>query len=189
MKAARLIMSLVLCTAVAGFAQQSVRSASIEGVVVKTGIADVKLQFPALQDGKSNVAEGMGEPLPGATVELTAVDGDRVRSYVTKTGRDGKFQFRNLPAGSGYQLVAILAPEYLPGQYGQAMQGAAGVPIALANGEHLTNLRIALTAAGAISGRVFSPGRATVRSWRVSLFRPFYVDGQRVLGSLPTGKT
>ena len=167
---------------------QALQTASIEGVVVKTGIADVTIRFPGLHNGKT-VAAGVGEPLAGVTVELTAVDGGRVRWYTTRTGRDGKFQFRNLPAGAGYQLVAILSPDYLPGQYGQPSAGLPGIPISLSSGQQMKDLRIALTPAGTISGRALSPGLSRVRSWRVSLVRPFYVDGQRVLGSLPFGKS
>jgi hypothetical protein len=162
------------------------QTGSLQGVVVKTGIADVTIQFPAIQN-KSNVAPGVGEPLGGVTLELTAVDADRVRSYTAKTGRDGKFEFRDVLPGTGYQLVAI-HPDYLPGQYGQQFPGTPGTPLTLPPGGRLTDLRIALTPESAISGRVLSPNGVAVRSWRLLLIRPFYVGGQRVLGSLPTGK-
>src|SRR5438093_13013893 len=97
---------------------QALQTASIEGVVVKTGIADVTIRFPGLHNGKT-VAAGVGEPFSGVTVELTSVDGGRVRSFTTRTGRDGYFRFSTLPAGAGYQLVAILSLYYLPGQSGQ----------------------------------------------------------------------
>ena len=108
MKPVPLILVFAVWLAQAGASRQALQTASIEGVVVKTGIADVTIQFPGLRNRKTNVAPGVGEPLAGVTVELTAVDGGRVRSYTMKTGRDGKFQFRNLPAEAGYQLVAIL---------------------------------------------------------------------------------
>ena len=181
-----LIVTSALCAA--GATQRAAGAASIEGVVVKTGAADVRLQLPA-SPGQTSVAAGIGDPLSGATVELTVVDGDRIRSYTTRTGRDGKFQFRNLPPGFGYQLVAILAPDYLPGQYGQTAPGVAGEPITLSSGQELKDIRIPLTPAGSISGRVISPGGARIESWRMAVVRPFYVDGQRVLGALPSGKT
>src|SRR5436190_3582449 len=145
MKQAPLILVFAVWLAQAGASRQALQTASIEGVVVKTGIADVTIQFPGLRNRKTNVAPGVGEPLAGVTVELTAVDGGRVRSYTMKTGRDGKFQFRNLPAGAGYQLVAILFPDYLPGQYGQPSTGLPGVPISLASGQQMKDLRMALT--------------------------------------------
>src|SRR5262245_20165350 len=150
MKSAAVILGLVLLFVHAPASSQGFQ-ASIEGVVVKTGTADVTLQFPELQNGKTNVAGGVGEPLSGATVELTAVDVDRVRSYTTRTNRDGRFQFRNVPPGTGYQLVAMLSPEYLPGQYGQPAAGVPGTAISLAPGEQVKDVRIALTPAGSIS--------------------------------------
>ena len=163
---------------------------SIEGIVVKIGAADIRLQFSSPEAStrpNSKVTSGIGEPLSGATVELTTIAGDRVRSFTTRTGRDGKFNFRNVAPGEGYQLVAFLSPEYLPAQYGQRYPGMPGTSIALGPGQNLTGVRIAMTRGGEIEGHVFENGNG----WpgMVYAIRPFYEDGRRVLGAMSYGKS
>src|SRR6187402_3558904 len=67
--------------------------ASIEGIVVKIGAADVKLRFPDERGrvDESAVTVGGGTPIEGATVELTGIVGTDVRSWLARSGRDGKF--------------------------------------------------------------------------------------------------
>jgi hypothetical protein len=169
---------------------QRLQNGSIEGIVVKSGSADVRLQFSGTSTGagfgNDDVASGVGEPLAGATVELTGISGDRIQSRTIKTGRDGKFGFRDIPPGEGYQIIAIHSPEYLPAQYGQRYPGLPGTPISIAAGEQLRDARIVMTRAGEVSGRVLDSGQP--RSGVVVAMRPFYEEGRRVLGSMAYGK-
>ena len=156
--------------------------ASIEGTVVKIGNADARLRFPA-QDGRVDesvvLLEG-GSPLEGATVELTGIVGTEVRSFVARTGIDGKFVLRNIPPGQGYQLIAIHSSEYLPAQYAQPAPGMPGLPLTLSSGQQMSNVRIALWPAAQVSGRVLDRMGRPVRAI-VTAFKPWYMETWRVL--------
>jgi hypothetical protein len=156
--------------------------ASVEGIVVKIGTADVRLQFPG-QDGRVGeraVIGGGGSPLEGATVELTGIVGTEVRSYSARTGHDGRFVLRNIPPGQGYQLIAIHSSEYLPAQYAQPAPGLPGQPLTLSSGQQLSNVRIALWPAAQVSGRVLDRTGRPVKAI-VTAFKPWYMETWRIL--------
>jgi hypothetical protein len=160
-------------------------SASIEGIVVRSG---------------SN------EPIQGATVELTGIaprmtksssrtepgviiqsvqeietDG-KVLSFETTTGKDGRFSIRNVPPASGYQLIALHSPEFVPAQYGQRVPAVPGRPIDVAAGQHLQDIRIEMTPGASISGWVVNGAGQPLRNVHVELRRPWYLEGWRLLG-------
>jgi len=170
---------------------QRLQNGSIEGIVVKSGSADVRLQFagPAVGNVAANdaVTAGTGEPLAGATVELTGTIGDRIQSRTVRTGRDGKFGFKDIPPGDGYQIIAIHSPEYLSAHYGQRYPGMPGSPITITSGQNIKDARIVMTRAGEVAGRVLDSGRT--RNGNVTAIRPFYEEGRRVLGSMAYGKS
>jgi hypothetical protein len=93
--------------------------ASIEGVVVKAGTnqpiegATVELTgiAPRIVQGSARTSQGA----ISVSVEETGADG-RVLSFTTTTDRNGRFAIRNVPATTGYQLVAIRQPDYVPAQ-------------------------------------------------------------------------
>jgi len=180
--AASLFVALALVPLLTSAASPQMLMASIEGIVVKIGTADMRLRFPG-QDGRvdEHVVTGEGgSPLEGATVELTGIVGTEVRSYSARTGRDGKFVFRNLPPGQGYQLIVIHSSEYLPAQYAQPAPGLPGKPLSLSSGQQLTNVRIALWPAAQVSGRVLDRTGRPVRAI-VSAFKPWYMETWRIL--------
>jgi hypothetical protein len=134
-------------------------SASVEGIVVRAGA---------------------GSTVAGATVELTAIVGNQVRSFVTKTGTDGRFVLRNVPAGKGHHIVVIQYPDYIPAQYGQPAPGLPGSPLTLSGGEQKKDVRIELWPAASVSGRVLDntgkPVKGMVRAhrpWHLETWRGF----------------
>jgi hypothetical protein len=158
--------------------------ASIEGIVVKAGTnepiqgATVELTgiAPRLVDGSSRSSPGT----ISVSVQETETDG-RVLSFTATTDRNGRFAIRNVPPTTGYQLVAIHQPDYVPAQYGQRIPAVPGQPIALASGQQLTDLRIEMTQSGTISGRVVDVAGEGVRNVVVELRRPWYLEGWRLL--------
>src|SRR4029453_14111164 len=77
-----------------------------------------------------------GRPVTNAEVELTRVEGGRVISRRGKVEESGRFSFKNLPPGSGYQLVAR-AQGFRPTAHGQRSLADPWKPVDLAPGEHL----------------------------------------------------
>jgi len=169
-------------------ASPQVATASIEGIVVKVGAADVKLRFPDEHDrvDESAVTVGGGTPIEGATVELTGFVGTDVRSWLARSGRDGKFVLRNIPPGRGYQLLVIRSPEYLPAQYAQPAPGLPGQSLTLSSGQQLKDIRIALWPAAQVSGRVQDRKGKGVKAI-VTAFKPWYMETWRVLAQTQEG--
>jgi hypothetical protein len=158
-----LLVILAWCAAI-GLRQQvtgmpQLASASVEGIVVKAGA---------------------GSTVAGATVELTALVANQVRSFVTKTGTDGRFVLRNVPAGKGHHIVVIQYPDYMPAQYGQSGFGLPGSSLTLSAGEQKKDVRIELWPAASVSGRVLDhrgePVKGMVRAhrpWHLETWRGF----------------
>ena len=126
------------------------------------------------------VQDSTGKPLANASIELTVVEGARVVSRKATSGRDGRFSFRDLAPGEGYQLV-VTGTGLLPAAYGQERSYGPWKPIALAPGEQLSDLRIAVHAISQISGKVLdSVGKVQVGA-SVFALQPTYVNGRREL--------
>src|SRR5262249_12908237 len=106
----------------------------------------------------------------------------RVLSFTTTTDRDGRFSIRNIPPTTGYQLIAIRSPEYVPAQYGQRVPAVPGRPLDLADGQQLHDIRIEMTAGATISGWVVDGAGQPLRNATVELRRPWYLEGWRLLG-------
>ena len=108
------------------------------------------------------------------------------------TGSDGRFSFGNVRPGATYQLVATSPPSFIPAHYGQRNPNAPGRPIALAAGQRL-EVRIPLTAAGSVSGRVLDSDGKPVREAIVLPVAAEYNGDARVLNRLlhfgPTAST
>jgi hypothetical protein len=177
-----LFIALAFVPLLSSAASPQTALASVEGIVVKIGAADARLRFSG-PDGRvdEHVAiVGNGSPLEGATVELTGIVGTEVRSYIARTGSDGRFVLRNIPPGQGYQLVAIHSPQYLAAQYSQPAPGLPGSPLTLSSGQQLKNVRIALWPAAQVSGRVLDRTGRPVKAI-VSAFKPWYMETWRIL--------
>ena len=70
----------------------------------------------------------------------------------------------------------------MPTEYGQRNPNGGGIPFTLASDRRLTGVRLALAAAGTISGRIFNSDGTPAASVSVQALRPAYSQiGQRPL--------
>jgi hypothetical protein len=158
--------------------------ASIEGIVVRAGTSDpIEGATVELTGIAPRTVAGSLQSAPGTisvSVLETGTDG-RVLSFMATTGRDGRFAIRNVPPTTGYQLIAIHPPDYVPAQYGQRSPAVPGQSLALTDGQTLRDLRIEMTPSGSISGRVVDAAGQGVRNAFVELRRPWYLEGWRLI--------
>jgi uncharacterized protein (DUF2141 family) len=115
---------------------------------------------------------------PIRRVQVTLNGGD-VTNVLAVTGDDGRFTFRQLPAGR-YTLTAARAG-FVNAAFGATRPERAGTPIALRDGQQLSNLTISMMRGGVISGIVTDETGAPARDVRVraiAVARPS-ASGQR----------
>jgi hypothetical protein len=145
--------------------QQTTATASIEGVVVRSGTADgIARAKVTLNPSQSSVG-----------AQAVIVDGD------------GKFAFRSLAAGQ-YRL-SVTKDGYVSSEYGQRGPNGSGVAITLTAQQHATDIRIGMTSTGAIGGRIVNRYGEPVGNANVQALRYTYQDGRRVLNSVQTART
>ena len=161
-------------------AQGSIQSpsanlATVEGVVVKLGtrepLSGARVQLERERDeirvDQSPDQLGGAPPLPES-------------HFAATTGPDGRFAIEHVPPGS-YRLYAFQSGGYVPAEYGQHSPRGRGTIFDLVAGQKMTDVQLALTPTGSISGRVYDrdgepAGRAIVQA-----LRPYYRDGTRAL--------
>ncbi len=124
------------------------------------------------------VAKTDGAPLKGATVHLWSGD-DREHTIAAKTGPDGRFELKNVPAGQYHMSVSRNG--YFAVEYGQNKPSDPGAMFSLRPGEHKTDLMFRLGRAGVITGRVFNEDGEPMAHVFVSAQRFAYENGHREL--------
>ena len=139
----------------------------------KTGTAIVK--------GKVVAAES-GSPLRRAQVRLSSpeIRGGRVAT----TDGDGRYEFRDLPAGR-YTLNASKAG-YVGLQYGQRRPFEQGKPIELLDTQVVQDASFSLPRGSAIMGRILDEFGEPVADASVQAMHDQYAGGRRQL--VPTGR-
>ena len=159
--------------------------AAIEGIVVKAGSNEpIQGAIIELTGIAPRTTRSSSRIDPGAivqTVQETETDG-RVLSFTTTTDKDGRFSVRNIPPATGYQLIALHTPEFLPAQYGQRVPAVPGRSIDLSTGQQLRDLRIEMTPGAMISGLLVNAAGQPLRNVTVELRRPWYLEGWRIIG-------
>src|SRR6185503_19228270 len=93
----------------------------------------------------------------------------------TQTDGDGKFYLPAVPPGQ-YRLVTTAAG-YARAEYGQRQYGNQGQVLSLTAGQSMRDVRVAMTAAGVISGRITEYGKPVSLADVVAV-RPVYTEGQ-----------
>jgi hypothetical protein len=160
-----------------------VLSAAFVAFFIQTAMAQtstgVPLQGVVTQKGSDDVVWG-------ATVELRK-EGGNTALYGALTGVDGKFSFPSVAAGR-YQMIAT-SPGYVPAEYGQKRMKGAGLPLVVAAGQAMPNLRIEMVPTGAISGRVTDPYGQPIAIADVFVLKSSYQEGQRILTQFLSAKT
>ncbi len=123
------------------------------------------------------VDEQSEQPLRRVQVSLSADEAGTSR--VTYTDDAGAFMFPDLPAGR-YSLVAT-RPGYVRTAYGAKRYDRPGTPIRLAAGQTMTNVRLATTKGGVITGQVFDETGLPAFGVRIQVFEYRTVLGERRL--------
>lgn len=122
-----------------------------------------------------------GAPIRRAQVR--AVAGDIRGSRLATTDGEGRFEFRDLPAGR-WQISASKAG-FVTLRYGQRRPFEAGRPIELGDNQTISNADIALPRGAAITGRVYDEFGDAVAGARLQVMRYQMIEGTRRL--TPTG--
>jgi hypothetical protein len=136
------------------------------------------------------VLASSGRPVTSADLELTQIEGGRVVARKAEVDSQGRFSFRNLPAGNGYQLV-VRGSGLRATAYGQRSTSDPWKPINLGQGQHLTDIQMTAQAISRMSGRVLDDSGKPLAGARVFAMVPLYVGGRRQLQSRgdPTSTT
>lgn len=120
-------------------------------------------------------------PARKARVMLASVDG-RVPGTTAATDDDGRFEFRNVPAGR--YSIAVEKAGFLRGSYGVTRPNRPGMPISVADGSRTEGLTIRLVHGAAMSGTVRDARGRPVPSVIVTALRYNYaLLGERRLSA------
>jgi beta-lactamase regulating signal transducer with metallopeptidase domain len=120
---------------------------------------------------------GTSEPIAGADVSLQMLPGPPT---LIQTGADGKFIFRNLPAGN-YRLVALRAEGFVVAEHGQQSPNGRGRPVPVAEGQTVGNIRLAMMPTGSISGRILDRDGEPLGRAQVQALQATYRQGRKIL--------
>ncbi len=123
----------------------------------------------------------------GARIELRTVEGSNAETYFAESSDSGEFRFTNVIPGR-YLLVAM-QDGYVSSEYGQNKVNVPGVVFNVASGAHLTQMDLALTMTGAISGKISFPTGHPVGIALVQVLRASYNDGRRTLTAVQSTRT
>jgi hypothetical protein len=159
-------MGILSAILIALFAQQPLRpaTASIRGVVV---------------------ALGTSQPIAKAVVQLRG--GERSEPLTISTGADGRFEFQSLAPGS-YELTATRSG-FLNTAFGQRGPSGSGRNLTITAGATLNDIRLLMTATGAISGRVLDDTGEPLANMPVQALKYSYAEGQRTLTRVKVDET
>src|SRR5262245_44854472 len=96
---------------------------------------------------------GGSEPLSGAMVTLTPViSAQSSRGRTTISEDDGRFAIRDVEPGE-YRLQ-VQSPSFGSVAYGQRRPDGPGAILTIGAGQRLSDLKVAMTPTGTISGRI-----------------------------------
>ena len=167
---------------------------AILAICLGVAMAPVSAQQPRDNARPGGVAQGViegrvvvassGLPLRRALVVLAG--GTTVQPIVL-TDEEGRFAFRNLPAGR-YSLVASKSG-YATVSYGQTRPGETGRQVELNGSAAFTAAHISLPLAGVLVSRVSDDLAEPVVGVSVTLQQQRFVDGERRLVTVARGET
>ncbi len=124
-------------------------------------------------------------PLSKVTVELRA-PGAAPALASTITDSEGRFYLTNVKP-SAYRMVAMRSG-YANTEYGQRRPGGPSQNLAVAAGQRITDVRLSMIQAGAISGHVFDNG-VPVGIADVVAIKVTYIEGQPSFNLILTSRT
>ena len=120
--------------------------------------------------------KGDGAPLKNATVQLVNGE-DRDHKIAAKTGVDGRFELRNVPAGQ-YKII-VSRNGYVQCEYGQKKPNDPGATFTLRSGQAMSDLLFKLGRAGVITGRVFDEDGEPMSNAIIMASRQGYSGGKK----------
>ena len=123
------------------------------------------------------VSADSGTPIRRAQVR--AQSGELRANRLVSTDAQGRFEFKDLPAGR-WNLTASKAG-FMTLRYGQKRSFEAGSPIEIADAQVMERADFALPRGAAITGRIFDEYGDAVANARVQVLRYQTVQGQRRL--------
>jgi hypothetical protein len=161
---------------------------SVTNAAPRQGGATIKPQMPQTRDGLPQnkgtavirgrvTAIDTGRALRRVQVRINAPEIQETRT--ASTGSDGKFEIRDLPAGS--YTVAFNRSGYLRLSYGQKRPGDPAGRLELSEGQVVPELNIALPRMSVISGRVFDEVGEPIAGVTVMPMQMRYYEGKRKL--------
>ncbi len=124
---------------------------------------------------RGRVLNSDGQPLRQAMVRIMASEIRSIRS--ASTDADGRYEFRNLPAGR-YSISASKAA-YVGSSYGQTRPNSPGKPLTLTDAQVAENIDVRLQRGAVITGRVVDEFGEPVPNVGVTPIRQQYVQGVR----------
>jgi hypothetical protein len=127
----------------------------------------------------SVVRRGTDEPVRGARILLTKVDGQLSDSRTAFADNTGQFAVRSVRAGT-YRLFAD-ADGYIRADYDQL--------ITVGSGQQAHNIRVTMTPSGVIVGRMLNGSSDPLPNLVVRALKPSYPQGERTLVSVAQTKT
>jgi len=143
------------------------------------------LQQPAASIEGVVVRAGTSQPITRAMVELRGGPGSE--SLAMPTDAEGKFEFRKITPGP-YRLT-VSRSGYLDSAYGQRGPTGAGVVLVMESGQSRKNIRLAMIASGAVSGRVHDSNGEPAANVPVLALQYSSMDGQKTLTTIRTDTT
>jgi protocatechuate 3,4-dioxygenase beta subunit len=161
-------------------------------VIINGPPSDIPMPFPGMgpRQFKSGTARIRGRVVSAETGSPVRraqlrVAGPDIGMRTAMTDADGRYEFRDLPAGS-FNLTATKSG-YVTVQYGQTRPFEAGKPIELAEGQVLEKADIGMPRGSVISGRVLDEFGEPVSDAMVSAMRSVWAGGRRRLQ--PSGRS
>jgi hypothetical protein len=122
-------------------------------------------------------AADTGRPLRRSQVTATAPELGAPRR--TNTSLDGRYEFRDLPAGR--YTISVTRSGYLSLRYGQRRPMEQARPLQLEDKQTLSNIDLVLPRMGVITGRVLDDAGEPIAGVLVQALRPAWVEGRRQL--------
>jgi hypothetical protein len=122
-------------------------------------------------------AADTGRPLRRSQVTVTAPELGTPRR--TNTSLDGRYEFRDLPAGR--YTISVIRSGYLSLRYGQRRPLEQARPLQLEEKQTLNNIDLVLPRMGVITGRVLDDTGEPIAGVLVQALRPAWVEGHRQL--------
>lgn len=143
------------------------------GRQMKTGTGRVKGRL---------VSADTGNPVRRAQVRISGAD---IMPKTVATDNDGRFEFKDLPAGS--YTVNASKSGYVSVNYGQKRPFEPGRPIELVDGQAVDNADITMPRGSVIAGRIMDEFGEPVADTTVTALRSTWVNGKKRLQ--PAGRT